>query len=338
MEVVPPNQSALTEALALSADILRNLELSEISLSTIALKTARLARLLNDFSLQVIMGYEVSGYPRTISGIHNDIWNLGQIAGRVYEELNKTSNKSEKKMYLSGIEELEDLLRVYDKSLDAVQEPNTTSTEGWAYRLAQDRSLERRVMREQISDVSRKLAERRKFIYEYVLQKHYELKFSGIADDIFARVRLSVDQRVGNLVPDAVKKFTAIYENLQSENPEDWSNAVHGCRRILQSLADTIFPPTADRAVAGSTRVIKLGKENYINRLVTFVEDHSPSQRFREIVGSHLYYMGNRLDSIYEAANKGSHDTIVYREEADRYVVFTYLLIGDILSLIETKS
>ena len=46
--------------------------------------------------------------------------------------------------------------------------------------------------------------------------------------------------------------------------------------------------------------------------------------------------MGDRLDSIYEAVNKGSHE-ILNKEEADRYVIYTYLLIGDIVSLLEKK-
>ena len=53
---------------------------------------------------------------------------------------------------------------------------------------------------------------------------------------------------------------------------------------------------------------------------------------FKNIVGSHLAYLGDRLDSIFSAAQKGSHAK-VGREEADRYVVYTYMIVGDILSL-----
>lgn len=73
--------------------------------------------------------------------------------------------------------------------------------------------------------------------------------------------------------------------------------------------------------------------KNYINRLICFVEDNSKSERFNELVGSHLEFIGNRLDSIYHAASKGSHTDITSREEADRCVVYTYMIVGDILSL-----
>jgi hypothetical protein len=163
------------------------------------------------------------------------------------------------------------------------------------------------------------------------------LKFSSIADDVFSRLRERVDSAIGMQIPIAVKRLAAVYDNLRSENPEDWSNAVHSCRRILQDFADAVFPPREDKIVKekGKEKRIKLGKENYINRIMAFIENRSSSKRFNDIVGSHLRFIGERLDAVFEASQKGSHDTIISREEADRYVVYTYLIVGDLLSLIE---
>jgi len=49
-------------------------------------------------------------------------------------------------------------------------------------------------------------------------------------------------------------------------------------------------------------------------------------------VGSHLDYIGDRIDSIYNASTKGTHAK-VSKEEAERYVIYTYLLLSDLLSL-----
>ena len=187
-----------------------------------------------------------------------------------------------------------------------------------------------------IKETSGRLSSRRTFIYQYVLRKHYELKYSGVVDDVFSRIREGVDESIGKLVPEAVKKFTAVYDNLSSENPEDWSNAVHSCRRILQDLADAVFPSQGeDRVIKskGKEKRIKLGSDNYINRIICFVDDNSESEKFSEIVGSHLGFLGDRLDAVFSAAQKGSHTTILRREEADRYVIYTYIIVGDILSL-----
>lgn len=179
------------------------------------------------------------------------------------------------------------------------------------------------------------LAFRRTSVYDYAIRKHYEIRFSSLAEDVFGRIRSRIDSSIGGAVPDAVRKLTAVHDNLVSDNPEDWSNASHSCRRVLQDLADAVFPPqdtSRTRFVDGKETKIKLGADQYINRLIAYIEDSSASSRFKEIVGSHLHYIGDRLDALFRAAQKGSHSTVT-QEEADRCVVYTYLIVGDILSL-----
>ena len=176
------------------------------------------------------------------------------------------------------------------------------------------------------------LSSRRVFIYNYVLEKNYELKYSNLNSDIFTRTQLKFDAEMMNTIPETIKKFTSVYSNLLSENDEDWSNAVHSCRRILQDLADKIYPAREPKELPGGKK-INLGVEQYINRLVAYIEKHSDSSRFKEIVGSNLKYIGERLDSIFNAVQKGSHKVISTQDEADRYVIYTYLIVGDILRL-----
>lgn len=85
-EKILPTKKAFTEALQLSSEILRNIELSEIPLENVALKTGRLARLLNDFDMQNAIEYEVSGYPAFVNGVPSPIYRLAVIAGREYEK------------------------------------------------------------------------------------------------------------------------------------------------------------------------------------------------------------------------------------------------------------
>lgn len=111
---------------------------------------------------------------------------------------------------------------------------------------------------------------------------------------------------------------------------------MHSCRRILQDTANAVYPAREDKIIHlgnGKPKTIKLGVDNYINRLIAYIEEHTDSVRFNEIVGSHIKYLGERLDSIFQDTQKGSHDIIFSREEADRYVIYSYLVIGDILSI-----
>jgi len=342
-ESIPPSQQALKEALELSGYILKNIELSEAPLSNIVLKATRLTRLLNDFEYQKILNYETKGYPSKPDGIPPDVWKLAIMAQRITKERNTITQEVKSSAYVESIGHLEDELSTIQISLDAARDANislSSANPNQYLILPPGNAIERRALREKHSTISKYLSERRAFIYDYVLRKHYELKFSGVASDVFSQFRKAADGAIGSLVPDAVKKFTAIYDNLRSENPEDWSNAVHSCRRILQDLADAVFPPSTEERSAkieGKKKKIKLGRSNYINRIMCFIEDNSKSERFTNLVGSHLRFIGDRLDAIFIATQKGSHTTILIREEADRYVIYTYLIVGDILSLKEKE-
>lgn len=343
MEIIPPSQKALAEALELSEVILKNIELSELPLANIALKASRLARLLNDFVYQKIMEYEAGSYPQTPTGIPPEAWQLANIALRTYQE--KDSNGAIKEYaYTESIEQLEQTLQAAKLGLDAARDRDVSVSSANPTQFVMPpmgNFMERNRLQSEITRTAKRISNRRTFIYNYALRKYQELKYSSIAGDTFSRIRENTDHLIGKFLPDSVQKFSAVYENLLSENTENWSNAVHSCRRILQDLADIIFPTQTDDRVKheGSREIrVKLGRDNYVNRIICFVEDNSNSSRFNEIVGSHLKYLGERLDSIFSAAQKGSHKTIMSREEADRYVVFTYMIVGDVLSLWQSNQ
>ncbi len=317
---IPVTTRILGEAEALSADILKDIELSQTPLSVVVLKALRLARLLNDFESQQIFEWESGGYPRGAMGASKETWAAGTRTGRNFFLRSSDSEMPNEYMYSESIEQIEHIVATGKTSLEAAHAGHVS---------------ERRRIRAEMGQASGRLASRRTLIYGYAARKHYELKLAGVADDVFGRIRSSVDASIGLVVPDAVRKLTAVYENLKSDNPENWANATHSCRRVLQDLADAVFPAqveTRTEEVNGKEIKIRLGGDQYINRLIAYIEDLSESTRFNEIVGSHLRYMGDRLDALFGAAQKGSHSTVT-KQEADRCVVYTYLLVGDILSL-----
>ena len=158
------------------------------------------------------------------------------------------------------------------------------------------------------------------------------------ANDCFARSRDRLESACGLLFPEALPRLLSIQSDLRSSNPASWSGAVHACRRLLEDLADRVFPAQSDdrvREVDGESVTVRLGKSNYINRLMAFMEDNAKSAVFSEIVGSDLRFAGDRLDALLDAVQKGSHADIRSRTEADRYAVRTMILVSDVLSLLE---
>jgi len=159
-----------------------------------------------------------------------------------------------------------------------------------------------------------------------------ELKFGNIVEDIFSSTRREVDNKLSNISPDAIEKFISAYQNLQSGNKEDWANAVHSCRRILKSVADELYPPSDQKVIGDNNKAIDVGNEKYVNRLFLYIKARSSSEKNTSIIGSNLNYIEDRLDSVYGVTNKGTHAEVTL-DEARRYIIYTYLLIGDILAL-----
>lgn len=76
--------------------------------------------------------------------------------------------------------------------------------------------------------------------------------------------------------------------------------------------------------------------ENQGISLTEFLTKSSDAPSYQNIVGSQLQFIKDRLDSLLNASHKGTHTTIISKEDANRIVVYTYLLIGDILSLVKS--
>lgn len=324
-------KDVVNEALNLCETIIDELELNKSPLSSVVLRAARLSRILGDFSTFDTLNLEMKGYPVEDGIVPPEVWNKGLTAGRVWSQKDKDGNKK-KYMYTESIGELESVESAMTERIRATQ--GTSISSEYASVAMGNIENNRTLAVNQIKQSRSRLESRKVFIYNYVISKYYDLKLENVAENIFSRYTMATNAKLADYAPNSARKFVSVYENLNSDHEEDWSNAVHSCRRILQELADSLFPPTEDK-ILESGKSIKLGANNYINRIIMFIQSKSSSKKFHGIVGSNLKFIGERLDAVYDAANKGTHETITDKNEAERYVIYTYLLINDILSLID---
>jgi hypothetical protein len=124
--LVPPSREALVEALDLSNQLLRNIELSDLPLTNLFLKGARLARLLNDFEMQNILEYEISGYPTAPSGIPSRIWALCRRAGRTYHQPGPKGQETTEVAYTVSVSQLEQEIKTGEAQLSAAADRNVS--------------------------------------------------------------------------------------------------------------------------------------------------------------------------------------------------------------------
>jgi hypothetical protein len=208
------------------------------------------------------------------------------LAGRTYKQKDAKTGEIKSFAYTESVDRLGEQIHTAKLALSAAgdRDVSVASANPSQFVMAPvGNALERRRLQNEIAIATERLASSRTYIYDYTLRRHYELKFAGVAEDVFSHIRNAVDSRIGDVAPSALQQFAAVHDNLRSESPEDWANAVHSCRRILQAVADALFPPASESRVKESTDgrlEIKLGPENYINRLVCYAEDRSSSRRF----------------------------------------------------------
>lgn len=162
--------------------------------------------------------------------------------------------------------------------------------------------------------------------HDYASSKYQELRFGAAVETAFDVVREEVDSSIAELVPDALPKLTAAFENTTSENPEDWASAAATCRRLLKAAADALRPPGPEK------NGHQMDDDHYLNRLIDWIMTQASSNTAAEMITADLAYLGRRLDAALDAGHKGAHAE-VSRFDASRFLTGTYLLLGDVLRL-----
>lgn len=292
------------EAIKLAEEILKNIELDEISLSSVVMKCSRLARLTGNQTVMTALQYELSGYPRDKNGyILPEAWLMGEAFDRIVTDKDK-EGKYKKFMFPETISELESSLESFKKQLETSSVP-----------------LERYRLPDKITIISGKIGKLKAAYYRYALGVYHKLKFGAITEEIFDRHRKKVDSTLQEICPEALQKFVSVYDNLKTQEEENWANAVHSCRRILKDVANSLYPPSNKEVTTKSGKKAKLDEEHYVLRLIEFIKSKSESETFAKLVGSTLDHIGNRIDSSYKSTTKGTHAKIE-KEEAERYVIY----------------
>ena len=315
------------EALRLAEELLRNVELSELPPTDLARKASRLARLLDDVTALEWLRREIGGYdnlPGEPNTLGHEAWAAAVRSNRTYTEndgIVKARTQPLGQLQASIDAGMAQIAAAVDRPV-SVSSANPNQFVSAGVGNTQERGMIRNFVGEQSALRDKVVGT----IYAYVADRYQELRFGSAVETAFETVRKHVDAEIASLVPEALPKLSAAFENAASDNPEQWANAAAGCRRLLQAAADALRPPGPD------VNNRKMGPDQYLNRLAAWVEEQSASDTTAELIVSDLEYLGRRLGAVLDAGHKGAHAD-VNRLDASRYVTGTYLLLGDILRL-----
>lgn len=167
--------------------------------------------------------------------------------------------------------------------------------------------------------------------HTWSIEKLVEIKSEYLPEQIFAEIQRFVDEKIKDISPEITERFAAIYDDLSSSNQARWANAILSCREILRSLANMLLPATR---AAKSKNGHRLGPEEYKNRLIEFLKQRQKTETFIAIFGSTLTNFSDRLEAIYAASCKGKF-ICKHKDDAKRQIIYTYMLIADILRLVD---
>lgn len=136
-------------------------------------------------------------------------------------------------------------------------------------------------------------------------------------------------------IPKALHQLEVAFERFNSGDAEALSHALTSCRRLLQTVADAVFPPTEDRFTDSRGKLRKVGPEEYKNRLLAFF-DRKLSRSSLAIVEAETEHVASRLDALYDKVCKGVHSD-VGPDEVQLVLFSTCLLIAEVARLVRNR-
>lgn len=172
----------------------------------------------------------------------------------------------------------------------------------------------------------------RKEAYNKATKLYNAVAFSDTPQTAFDILKEKIDDKLLDLDPELAEKLMLAFKGVTTNKSEEWSQSLTTCRRLIEKLANTLYPPT-DEKINGRS----LGKNQYINRLWAFMDRSIESESNKELAKSHVDFLGYYLESLHNITHKGVHAALT-RYEAVKAVLHTYLIVGDILNYLDKSS
>ncbi|MHA3078815.1 helix-hairpin-helix domain-containing protein [Acinetobacter sp. ANC 5502] len=176
-----------------------------------------------------------------------------------------------------------------------------------------------------LTNVQDRIADVKSKCHKYLTELHDKLKFSGTITSSFDLLKNAVDDKLLDLDPEIAEQLMLAFKSVSSDNKEEWSHALTTCRRLLESLADKLYP--ASELKIGN-RTFK--QNQFVNRLWQFMNDSIQSESNRDLAQTHVNFLGSWLEKTNKLTNKGVHDD-VSQLEASKAVFHLYLMLADLL-------
>lgn len=324
--------SRISEARRVASELLDCLETSSTPIDSVILRAKRLARLMRDSDAQYWLDLEMRGYPDNFN--FSTLGTCRQYAascGRLIEKESKYYTTSLPKLE-ANFESEQTLISAMKPVTSTNKVSNYTEKEATEALMAKQLQLQLQLQtnqKNQFAENKHLFSSIKSGIHSFATDMYIALKLGDSAQDIFESARDEIDKFVRAHCPQAAEKLVSINERIAEDSSESRSAALTTCRRLLMTVADSLFPARDEDWKDKTGKKRKVGVDQYKNRLLAFISQNSSSESSTAILESELELIAAKLDAVYEKTCKGVHID-VEEQEAKLAVISTYILLGEV--------
>jgi hypothetical protein len=248
----------------------------------------------------------------------------------------RSVRSSSGKMMGGAVEELENLISLMESQASSLVPPEGLAPVDLFFR-SREYDKKRLEMTTESSDLKDILSRIRARLFQFLIDTERQIEYGQVNADIFERVREYVDENLSIVDPAVLEMFRAAYHRVKDGDGESLSHALTSCRRIIKAVADALYPPRKEpiTGIDGKTR--SMDDSKYVNRLIQHASENIGKHGSGEVTQATLDQLGRRLRALDGLASKGVHDSVTALE-VDTCVIQTYLMVGDVLRIRDSRS
>jgi hypothetical protein len=304
-------QSRSDHVLELARELLDDIELSRTSPESLILKASRLARWVGSDETRYWLKMEMGGYNST-----------NPISLKYMGATGRWTDYEKKQGIWGSLAQQEAKIVAEKTKLASMRTPDSSSD--YAITVISSVTTAMSASSDLISRLSGIKSRVLGLLHTFVSTIYYEKEFDSLSESIFDRYKRDVDTLISEHCGGVLEKIPAVMDRLANGDQESISQALTTCRRIIESFADSIYPPT-EKTVEIGGNILKLDATKHQNRINVYVHTMTSSKSRRQ-------RLRQNLANLFDRVSSGVHDD-TSAEEARSLFLNTYLFLGEILHL-----
>jgi len=297
--------------LDLAKEIIDEIELSQNDAQSILLKCTRLSRYVGNDEIKSWLLFEMQGY-----------YSGDSISEKYMTKTGRWIDRKENKGYWYALSQIEVLLQSEMTKQKSLTIPNSSSD--GAFYVVKNVINEMRATSHTISKLGGIKSKVLSIAHNFATNIYYEKIFDNLAESIFDDYKGEIDFLISKNSGSIIEQIPSVMERLSDSNKESISQALSTCRRIIDSFANNIFPPTDETEILDGSE-LSLKADKTLNRLNVYVNKFTESK-------SRKNKIRQNLKNLYERVSAGVHSD-VDAQEARNLFFNVYLILGEILTL-----